>query len=146
MLLVVEDNPHFSATIKTILEKRGYSFDIVDTGSEAVARLINQGERYALAIIDARLPDRQGGDIIRTVRSIDDPDKALVPIVMMTGGDPIPDDLIRDGKICGVLYKPFLVSDLMRMIKQCSRWEPESDPEASTDLDGVVLADAQSGD
>ncbi len=139
MLLIVEDNPHFSATINAILQRRGFRFDIVDTGKEAIARLANKGETYALAIVDIRLPDFPGDEILRLTRALTDPLKAGIPVVMMTGGEPVEPALLADGSVCAVLYKPFLVAELLRVIDQCSRWSPlSSDEQPSDDVDDIV--------
>lgn len=145
MLLIVEDNPHFSATIKRALEKHGMSFDIVDRGVEAVERLLHHGDQYSVVLIDVLLPDLGADQIVPVVRAIGDPRKSGVPIILMTGGEPVPTSLVESGGICAVLYKPFLVSALLDTIARCARWGTDRNPDRVGDEPDVQLEDLHEG-
>lgn len=122
MILIAEDNPHFSATMKRILESRGYIFDIVDTGTEALARIAHHGEAYALMIVDEVLPDIRGLEVIEATRTMGDTEKASIPAILMTGGAPLEFAQYDKLHIATILYKPFLVSELVEAIQKYRRW------------------------
>lgn len=125
MLLVVDDNPMFSKVIKEALTRRGVAHDIVTTGAEAVERVASQpGNYYSMLLVDVRLGDMFGDEVVRYIRSIDDPDRSSIPVVLMTGGEPVAPEVIASESICAVLYKPFLIGELMRIVGTCQRREP----------------------
>lgn len=139
MILIAEDNPHFSATIKRILESRGYIFDIVDTGKEALARIAHHGETYALMIVDEGLPDITGLEVIEVTRTMGDKEKAFIPVILMTGGMSLYAEQYDNLQIATILYKPFLVSELVEAIQKYRRWsftmieDPGTDNEVMRD-------------
>jgi DNA-binding response OmpR family regulator len=58
-ILIVEDDPGTAALEKRHLERAGYASDTAATADEALARL--RGRRYALLILDYRLPGAAEG-------------------------------------------------------------------------------------
>lgn len=54
-ILVVDDDKAIREYLSRILEMEGYSVDIVGTGREALKK--SKQHRYALALINYRLPD-----------------------------------------------------------------------------------------
>ncbi len=50
-------------TFKSILEKAGYIVDTVETGGEALKKI--RKRKYNLCLVDVRLPDMDGTEILR---------------------------------------------------------------------------------
>jgi|SRR6185312_971920 len=125
MLLVVEDNPLFSSCLARMLDRIHASYEIVDTGTEAIRRVLARGEDYALILLDMGLPDIHGADVARGIRAIDDPAKASVPIVVMGPEMPDlpPDDLVSL-HFAGLLAKAFGAAELEHTIAACARPKP----------------------
>jgi two-component system OmpR family response regulator len=66
-LLVVEDNATLADGLATVLRGNGYAVDVVGDGASAVAVLA--AERFDLVILDLNLPEMDGLDVLRTVRT-----------------------------------------------------------------------------
>jgi two-component system, OmpR family, alkaline phosphatase synthesis response regulator PhoP len=79
-ILVVDDDKEIVRIIRAYLEKAGYSVATAYDGETALH--IIRSDRPDLVVLDLMLPDRDGWDITRIVRS--DPALAATPIVMLT--------------------------------------------------------------
>ena len=79
-ILVVDDDKEIVRLVRGYLEKAEYQVSVAYTGATAVSQL-----RYArpdLVVLDLMLPDQDGYEITRYVRS--DPQLAATPIIMLT--------------------------------------------------------------
>ena len=66
-ILVVDDEDSIRKVLKTILEEKGYRVDTAETGKEAIAKS-KQGA-YNLALIDVRLPDIEGTELLKAIEN-----------------------------------------------------------------------------
>lgn len=116
MILIVEDNETIADWIRGVVQAAGYYFDAAIDANIALYKL----ERlyYALALIDIGLPDMQGDELARRVRSLPEP-FCHTPLVGMTGGTFV-DEPGREVFI-EMLRKPFLPRDLRDLIQRCAR-------------------------
>jgi two-component system, sensor histidine kinase and response regulator len=80
-VLVAEDNPVNQLVIQGMLDKRGYEYDIVGDGSEALARL-DAGDYVAL-LMDVQMPKVDGYEATARIRERERQGEHL-PIVAMT--------------------------------------------------------------
>jgi len=76
-VLIVDDEENIGRSLKLILEREGYAVGTCVTAAEA--RAISQ--RPDLYMIDVRLPDANGIELVRSLRSQD----VAAPIVMISG-------------------------------------------------------------
>ena len=65
-ILVVDDDKSILRTFTRILQKSGYEIDVAETGKEAIEK--SGKEHYDLALIDIRLPDMDGTDLLNKVQ------------------------------------------------------------------------------
>jgi len=65
-ILVVDDNESVRDTMKAILESEGYVVDCAVTGKEAIKK--TQETTYNLALIDIRLPDMEGVELLKLMK------------------------------------------------------------------------------
>ena len=79
-ILVVDDDREIVRLLRAYLEQSGYDVLVAFDGETALHLL--RRERPDLVLLDLMLPDRDGWDITRIVRS--DPALALTPILMLT--------------------------------------------------------------
>ena len=61
-ILVVDDDESIRTVFKINLEERGYFVETAETGEEALAK--TKAEFYNLALIDIRLPDMEGTELL----------------------------------------------------------------------------------
>ncbi|UCF58657.1 MAG: response regulator [Candidatus Bathyarchaeota archaeon] len=61
-ILVVDDDPSIRKTLTAILEEKGYDVETVETGKEAIRK--SKTSFYNLALIDIRLPDMEGVNLL----------------------------------------------------------------------------------
>lgn len=114
-ILIVEDEESISSFVKMYLEREGYGVQVAPTGGEALTSL--RADMPDLVLLDLMLPDMDGLDICRTVRTSSD-----VPIIMLTARDEDIDKIV--GLEVGAddyVTKPFNARELVARIKSLLR-------------------------
>src|SRR5204863_3324499 len=86
-LLIVEDNPAEQLSIAELLGHDDIDLITVGTGAEALTAL--RTEAPDCIVLDLRLPDMSGFDLLEAVR--DDPALADLPVVVFTGRELSPE-------------------------------------------------------
>ncbi|WP_227486512.1 MULTISPECIES: quorum-sensing sigma-54 dependent transcriptional regulator LuxO [unclassified Salinivibrio] len=79
-ILMVEDTASVAALYKSYLNPLDVDVTIVGTGQDAMAFFEQEGDQLALMILDLRLPDMSGIDVLAKVRAVA-PD---LPVIIMT--------------------------------------------------------------
>jgi len=90
-LLVVEDNPAEQFSIKELLGHDDIDVSVVGTGAEALEAI--NGESFDCVVLDLRLPDMTGFDVLESLR--DAPAVRDLPVVVFTGKELSPDEDAR---------------------------------------------------
>jgi CheY-like chemotaxis protein len=90
-LLVVEDNPAEQLSITELLGHDDIDIVVAGTGTEALARLGE--EAYDCVVLDLRLPDMSGFDVLARIR--DDAPLSDTPVVVFTGRELSPEEDAR---------------------------------------------------
>lgn len=65
-ILVVDDDKSILRTFTRILQKSGYNIDVAETGKEAMNKA--ESKHYDLALVDIRLPDMDGTDLLAKLK------------------------------------------------------------------------------
>lgn len=78
-ILFVDDDSVFALMLKNWLKKRGYEVTIAD--SVAVGYRAFKADNFDLAIVDLRLPDGMGIDLLKQIKC----DNVAIPVIMLTG-------------------------------------------------------------
>lgn len=65
-ILIVDDDESIRKVVATILQEKGYAVDTAETGREAIAK--SNRKFYDLALIDMRLPDMEGTQLLTLMR------------------------------------------------------------------------------
>jgi two-component system cell cycle response regulator CpdR len=111
-ILVVDDDSSMLAAIKRILEREGFVAHCVESGEEAIEQI--KGRTFSLMITDYNMPGLNGLELARKGLEI----APQMPIIMDTGGiTPVIISMAKEIGIAKVLPKPFLVSELMKTIR-----------------------------
>ncbi len=79
-ILVVDDEPHISRALSFVLQREGFSVDVVGNGEEAIRKI--RSEKPRLVFLDIIMPKRSGLDICREIKS--DPDLKETCIIILT--------------------------------------------------------------
>lgn len=65
-ILIVEDNPNLSESLKLYLEKNDYHVTVAETGKDALKSLRNT--THDLVLLDLLLPDMNGISVLRKIK------------------------------------------------------------------------------
>jgi HAMP domain-containing protein/CheY-like chemotaxis protein/signal transduction histidine kinase len=90
-LLVVEDDPREQLSIQELLGYDDIDVQIASTGEEALEAVTS--ESFDCVVLDLRLPDMSGFDILERFREI--PTLSNLPVVVFTGKDLSPEEDAR---------------------------------------------------
>jgi len=90
-LLIVEDDPAEQFTVRQLLAYDDVDLTAVATGSEALQ--LAGDEQFDCVVLDLRLPDMSGFDVLESVR--DNPSLADLPVVVFTGKELSPEEDAR---------------------------------------------------
>ena len=113
-VLVVDDNTGLTANLKDILEGEGYPAIVANNGESALS--LAGGNGYDLALVDIKLPDMSGAELIDRLASLS-PDAEYI---IITGYASL-DGAIRavnQRNIVGYLTKPLNMDHLLVLIGQ----------------------------
>jgi DNA-binding response OmpR family regulator len=115
-ILVAEDDPGLRDVIVLGLSESGYHVDAVDRGDDAIDQL--KFYEYDVAVIDWRMPGREGIDVVEWARRHRRP----TAILMLTARD-APADRIRglDSGADDYLVKPFDFGELLARVRALQR-------------------------
>jgi DNA-binding NtrC family response regulator len=75
-ILVVEDDKNQREIIKTILAKEGFYVEDVDCGKKAIELI--KGSNFDLVLTDLRLPDIDGTEVLKEVKTLNRPCHVLI--------------------------------------------------------------------
>ena len=65
-VLVIDDDESIRTTTSAILENEGYDVDTAENGKEAIEK--SKADLYKVALIDFRLPDMNGTELLTTLK------------------------------------------------------------------------------
>jgi len=118
-VLVAEDDPALRSVLERGLRESGYVVDAVTDGAAALRHL--RAYDYDVAVLDWRMPERTGIEVVAEVRSLGD----RTPILMLTARD-APADRVAglNGGADDYLVKPFDFSELVARIHALQRRPP----------------------
>ena len=75
-ILVVDDDVNILRVFKNILEKEGYIVDTAETGMDALEKI--KEEKFSVCLIDVRLPDMDGTELLRKMANDSETIKIIV--------------------------------------------------------------------
>ena len=115
-VLLVEDDRMIGEAVQQALKEATYAVDWVRDGQMALTTLDTQD--YGLVLLDLGLPKKDGLDVLRAIRSKDNP----VPLLIITARDTV-EDRIRglDGGADDYVLKPFNMAELLARMRAVIR-------------------------
>ena len=115
-VLLIEDDPMIGAAAQAALRDAACAADWVTTGNQGLAALAAQ--HYDLVLLDLGLPGRDGLDVLRTVRTNNNP----VPILITTARDGVDDRIAGlDAGADDYIIKPFDMNELLARMRAVLR-------------------------
>lgn len=110
-ILIVEDEADLAATCQRLLARRGWRVTVAGTRDGGL-RALGAGPLPVLAIVDCRLPDGDGFDVLRAARA------AGTPVIIVTGygSTGLRQHALDDGATA-FLAKPFAARDLLDLVR-----------------------------
>jgi DNA-binding response OmpR family regulator len=118
-VLVAEDDSALRSVLERGLRENGYVVDSVGDGSAALRHL--RAYEYDVAVLDWRMPEHTGIEVIEEVRRGGD----RTPILMLTARDTASDRVAGlDSGADDYLVKPFEISELFARIRALQRRPP----------------------
>src|SRR5262247_3636323 len=111
-ILIVDDEPNIGLSLQMILEGEGFKVLICRTAAEFRSKIF--GYRPDVCLLDVRLPDGNGIDLLRYLRENDD----RVPVIMISGHGTIADavEALRAGAF-DFLEKPLARDKVLVVVK-----------------------------
>jgi signal transduction histidine kinase len=118
-VLVVDDDGALIRTLADILRVQGYAPEVASTGAHGLE--LAQKRTPALAIVDLRLPDMDGMEVVSRLRSLSE----LTEVVVLTGNATVESAVaaLRE-KSVDYLLKPVRVEQLLQVASMAAeRWQ-----------------------
>lgn len=116
-VLIVEDDDRIAAPLCKGLEAEGLITERVATGAAALARMESTGPSPDVVLLDLRLPDIDGFEVCRRLRSASD-----VPIIVVTArGEEVDRVLGLELGADDYVVKPFGFRELLARIRAVTR-------------------------
>jgi CheY-like chemotaxis protein len=114
-VLYIEDDPNNIRLVERLLHKRrpDTELHVATTGRDGITAAIS--EHPALILLDNRLPDATGAEVLRQLTSAEA--TTAIPVVIVSGdtGKAIATELLTTGA-AGFLVKPYDIHKLMAII------------------------------
>jgi DNA-binding NtrC family response regulator len=112
-ILIIDDQESIRKSLKLALEREGYLVDTVENGREAIRK--SKGQIYNMALVDLRLPDMDGIELLTKMRETV---PEMVKIVV-TGYPSLENAIEAVNKGAdGYIVKPYTMENLLRKIKE----------------------------
>lgn len=112
-LLVVDDEEMVRETLRSILERAGYTVTLAEGGEQALERLRVNSEPWDAVLLDMTMPGMNGRETLRAMRELD----KTIPVLLLSGH--AQEELERefaDDDLAGYVLKPFRAAGLLRSV------------------------------
>lgn len=118
MILVVEDDPQVARLIALVLQRSGYTSQVVADGESALDRA--RAMKPSMIFADLTIKGMGGELLCSTLKS--SPETKSIPYVVVSGDR----DIAEKARVCGAddyMGKPFEFDDLIRLVNKYARAE-----------------------
>ena len=112
-ILVVDDEKHILSVLREALAHFGYQVTCASSGAEALAAI--RSELFDAAVLDIRMPDMSGLDLLREIKRQDE----SIEVIVMTGYPTISSavEALKEGAY-DYLSKPLILDELEHVMQR----------------------------
>ena len=111
-ILVIDDDPMMLELYREILTRHGHSVVLAENGSQGLAR----AARVELIIVDLMMPNLNGYEFMKQVRTLDGQSQGSIPIITASGLGT--DELALAAGADRFIRKPFRSPELMALVDE----------------------------
>src|SRR3989304_6145636 len=112
-ILIIDDDENIRKVLETILEEEGYVVETAETAKKAIEK--SEKSFYNLALIDVRLPDMEGIELLAKMRE----NKPKMRKIIVTGYPTLQNAIAAVNKGADAyVMKPFDVEKILQTIKE----------------------------
>jgi len=115
-ILVIDDEQLVTESLKRLLKKQGYSVTIADNGIDAIEKVKIKESGFDLIVVDIRIPEMDGIEIIKKLREIM---KKPTPEIFITGY--ASDESLKQAQelnVADYIYKPFDIGEFLKLVQK----------------------------
>ena len=137
-ILIVDDDENIITVFQVNLEKNGYKVETAKNGAEALEKT---GRKFFnLALIDIRLPDIEGTDLIELLHEV----APKMRMIIVTGFPSLQNAINAVNKGAdGYLLKPVNMEQLLKTIEEQLRKQREDEKYAEEKVEEYIEAKAR---
>ena len=118
-VLIVEDSSVIQNLTKKILQMQNFDISAAKNGEQVLDIL--QNEHFDIILMDINMPVMDGMECSRRIRALDDPEKARIPIIAITGNaQNYSIDEFKEAGIDDYIPKPLNFDILVETVKRYS--------------------------
>lgn len=142
-MLLVEDNPVNQKMTEAMLKKAGFYVDIAENGKKAVEAV--ERKNYDVIFMDIQMPEMDGFEATKTIRSIEKADKRNIIIAMTAHAMPGDREKCIKAGMDDYIAKPIDPKELFDIIKKWIKPKIEGDEtvHSNTDPKGDMQTELQ---
>ena len=114
-VLVIEDEPSIAMILDEVLSNDGHEVARASNGRSGLEKL-SRGPAPEIVLLDLHLPVMNGRAVIEAIRS--DPKLGRIPVIIITGSIPTPNNLPSEETYQALIPKPFDLDDVVSTVKK----------------------------
>ena len=121
-ILIVDDDESIRRSLTLVLRKKGYETDVAASGREAIEK--TQGRFFNLALLDIRLPDMEGTELLTSIHR-----ESPQSIKVMVTGYPSLENAVEALNLGADAYimKPVDPTKLLQVLEEKIREQQETE-------------------
>ena len=112
-ILIADDDESIRRGLEIIFVKNGYEVEIAETGKEALEKA--QGRLFNAALLDIRMPDIGGVDLIAPLKKIH-PDMAIIMVTAYATVETVARALREE--VSAFIIKPFNTNEVLARVRE----------------------------
>jgi DNA-binding NtrC family response regulator len=137
-ILIVDDDENITTVFRVNLENNGYEVETAKNGAEALEK--TGRIFFNLALVDIKLPDMEGTDLIELVREV----APKMRMILVTGFPSLQNAINAVNKGAdGYLLKPVNMEQLLKTIEEQLRKQREDEKYAEEKVEEYIEAKAR---